>query len=439
MKLKQLLYSRTLSLKSRKAKEKLGLNQDALFSNEMRKTDIKIFQIISSQIKPKINKKFTYYSKQLSQSRSKVNKLKSKYLKEENKKYLKRIFSYERVAPDYNIFPKTMNIELPVIEIKNKSKKDFDISSKKHPVKKVKKFKINEGIKQIIPKKGEIKIKKVEILNEIIMKSFEEQNAEDELKKIEEKEIKKELEEKNKLKEAIDGQNIKLQNLILEKKEKNKLKMVENKRKLELFQKEQKIINKKSSDEKKKILNIDINNIKNKEEKRKILQELDLLIRHGAQLSLEIQSKLSNEIINYDNITFDFFLNIINSMISADSNFNSYLLINLIKSLNENKNLNEKTYGKALSTIIQLNKEIGIIDGSENLFWENLSNKKFFSLSLKGLQYLIQNSYGFNDETKINNLIDIINNNYLNSEDLNKDILCNIIKNISIKFNKIFK
>ena len=60
-------------------------------------------------------------------------------------------------------------------------------------------------------------------------------------------------------------------------------------------------------------------------------------------------------------------------MINAENNFNSFLLKNIIKILFENKNIKEKTYEKALKLVSKINEELGIIDGTEDLFYNNLT------------------------------------------------------------------
>ena len=116
---------------------------------------------------------------------------------------------------------------------------------------------------------------------------------------------------------------------------------------MENFHKEQKIINKKNTKDKIKLLNTNITNIKDKNIKYNILKEIELLIKHGAQLSLENQNQLSNEIdkliTEYDNESFELILNIINSMLNSENNFSTFLLKNIIKILNKNKNITEIT------------------------------------------------------------------------------------------------
>ena len=111
------------------------------------------------------------------------------------------------------------------------------------------------------------------------------------------------------------------------------------------------------------------------------------------------------------------------------------LLKNIIKILFENKNIKEKTYEKALKLISKINEELGIIDGTEDLFYNNLTNKNLFPVSIKGIQYLIQNCYGFNEENKLDKLIDLLIKNYSSSDKDIKDIICNIIQNISVMHN----
>ena len=186
-------------------------------------------------------------------------------------------------------------------------------------------------------------------------------------------------------------------------------------------------------------MNADISNIKNKKTKYKILKELELLIKHGVRFSLENQIKLSNEldklIDEYDNESFELILNIINSMINADNDFNSSLLKNIIRIISENKNIKDDTYGKALNLIASLNEKICIIDGTEIIFWNNLTNKKYFLICLKGIQFLLNNCYGLNEENKIDILIDIFLKKYSISDNEIKNILCYIIQNISIVDN----
>ena len=183
---------------------------------------------------------------------------------------------------------------------------------------------------------------------------------------IKREEIKKQIKEREKIEE----------NKKLEIKKKNKIENDNFKKELSNFKKEQENINKKSSDEKKKIINVDINNIDDKKIKYKCLKELELLIRHGSQLSLENQNKLSieiNKLINdYDNESFNLIINIINSMLTIENNFNTTLIKNFIELLYKIPNIKEEILNKSLKILIKINKNIGIIDESENLFWNSL-------------------------------------------------------------------
>ena len=122
-------------------------------------------------------------------------------------------------------------------------------------------------------------------------------------------------------------------------------------------------------------------------------------------------------------------------MINADNDFNSSLLKNIIRIISENKNIKDDTYGKALNLIASLNEKICIIDGTEIIFWNNLTNKKYFLICLKGIQFLLNNCYGLNEESKIDILIDIFLKKYSISDNEIKNILCYIIQNISIVDN----
>ena len=389
MKLKQTIYSNKIAkIAHMKKKGNPKLSKCDSYIGEMNVLKEKIHKIYLKSVKPEINKKHDYFSRQLSQSNIQVKKFFQKKLKEENEKYFNRIFSRENSK--LYLKSKRKKVELPSISNNNFNQKKEVVNNeiKNNLIKKVKikilSNAINEGKKTILMtkiNKKEIK-KKNEIMDEIIIKSKEEQKIEQENKIKEEKEIKEEIEKKEKLKEEIKQKENIEKKILSELKEKNELKNKENKKNLENFHKEQEIINKKNQKEKIKVLNTNISDIKDKNTKYKILKELELLIKHGAQLSIENQNQLSNEIdkliTEYDDESFELILNIINSMINAENNFNSFLLKNIIKILFENKNIKEKTYEKALKLVSKINEELGIIDGTEDLFWNNLTNKNLF-------------------------------------------------------------
>ena len=445
MKTKQAFYSTNLSnIAFQRKRVNLKINTNIIFAKEKDKYKSKINSIYSKVAKPKINTAHTFYSKLLSQSNLKYKKLNQKKLKEENEKYLKRIFSHEKLYASTNRTPK--KIILPSIIKKCSSTKKEDANDikkifiNKPMIKLVNSKKVNIKVINLTKiQKEETKDKKNEIYNEIIIKSLEEKKIEEENKKKEEKEIKEEIEKKEKLKKELNEEKYQEQKKLLEIKEKNKLKNNQNKKDLEKFKKEQEIINKKNIKDKNSILNADISNIKNKDTKYKILKELELLIKHGVQFNLENQTQLSLEVnklmSEYDNESFELILNIINSMISSESDFNSSLLKNIIKIIYENKNIKDDTYKKALNLIVLLNEKIGIIDETEDLFWNNLTNKKYFLICLKGIHFLLKNCYGLNEETKIDKLIDIFFKYYESSDDEIKNILCSIIQNISLIYN----
>ena len=444
MKLNQSIYSsRITKIALLKKKGNLKLNKCNSYIQEMNLLNKKINEIYLKSVMPEINKKHDYYSRQMSQSNMQVKRLYQKKLKEENEKYLKRIFSHENPI----IYPKNIKkkIELPSIsnnyskpkkEIINNENKNFLINKPKIKfISNAKNEKKNIILFTKITETKKYNEIKDEIKDEIIIKSKEEKKIEEENKIKEEKEIKEEIEKKDKLKEEIKQKEIIEKKILSDLKQKNGLNNLENKKNLENFHKEQKIINKKNTKDKIKLLNTNITNIKDKNIKYNILKEIELLIKHGAQLSLENQNQLSNEIdkliTEYDNESFELILNIINSMLNAENNFSTFLLKNIIKILNKNKNITEITYEKALKLLIKINEELGIIDGTEDLFWNNLSNKKLFSVSLKGIHYLIQNCYVSNEKNKLDELIDLLIKNYSNSDKEIKNIICNIIQNIS--------
>ena len=187
----------------------------------------------------------------MSQSNIQVKKFFQKKLKEENEKYLNRIFSRENSK--LYLKSKRKKVELPSISNNNFNQKKEVVNNeiKNNLIKKVKikilSNAINEGKKTILMtkiNKKEIK-KKNEIMDEIIIKSKEEQKIEQENKIKEEKEIKEEIEKKEKLKEEIKQKENIEKKILSELKEKNELKNKENKKNLENFHKEQEIIKKK--------------------------------------------------------------------------------------------------------------------------------------------------------------------------------------------------
>ena len=127
MKFEREFYSRKLisNLNYQRKKKNLEINPNIIFSNEIGKYKNKINRIYSKCVKAKINTKHTLYSRQLSQYNLQYKKLNEKNLKEENEKYLKRVFSYEKSFISTNRTSKKIII-LPSIEAKcSTTKKDF--------------------------------------------------------------------------------------------------------------------------------------------------------------------------------------------------------------------------------------------------------------------------------------------------------------------------
>ena len=162
------------------------------------------------------------YSRQLSQYDLQYKKLNEKNLKEENEKYLKRVFSYEKSFIPTNRTSKKIII-LPSIEAKcSTTKKDFsDFYHKNFSISspKIKFLNSKKAEKRVIrikiPKKEPTKTTN-KILNEIMMKSLEEQKIEKESKKKEEIEIKEEIEKKVNLQKEINKLKYQKQKIILE-------------------------------------------------------------------------------------------------------------------------------------------------------------------------------------------------------------------------------
>ena len=314
MKLKQTIYSNKIAkIAHMKKKGNLKISKCDSYIGEMNVLKEKIHKIYLKSVKPEINKKHDYFSRQLSQSNIQVKKFFQKKLKEENEKYFNRIFSRENSK--LYLKSKRKKVELPSISNNNFNQKKEVVNNeiKNNLIKKVKikilSNAINEGKKTILMtkiNKKEIK-KKNEIMDEIIIKSKEEQKIEQENKIKEEKEIKEEIEKKEKLKEEIKQKENIEKKILYELKEKNELKNKENKKNLENFHKEQEIINKKNQKEKIKVLNTNISDIKDKNTKYKILKELGLLIKHGAQLiifNINSNDSSSYSVINLS-ISFD--------------------------------------------------------------------------------------------------------------------------------------
>ena len=432
------IYSRCIS--------QINLTKDKFYSKQKNDMNKRIFNIYSRVIKPKINNEFILYSTQLNNSKLRKASLSKREIKNENYKYFHRIF------PDLNNSSSNNSKKciLPKIKFKspnnqkNKIKKSYDNIMAIKKVKVIIKKPENQVKAEIKPLKIKIKMKKKNenrILDEIIKKSKEEQIAEEEAKKNEEKEIREGIERNEKIKKEINEQKKNEEKIKFEIRKQNEIKYKEYIKEVEIFKKEQETINKKNTEE---ILNIDISKIEDKNIKYQFLKDLELLIRHGQQLNIESQNKLSNEInkliSNFDNKSFEFIINIINAMINVETNFNKNLIKNFIEILYKIPNIDEKIYENSLRLLVKINKEIGIIDESENLYWNSLTNKKLFSISIEGLHHLIQNCYGCDTDKKFNQLIEIFNN-YKDYEEIIKNYLCNIIKNISIneKFQeKIF-
>ena len=431
------IYSRCIS--------QMNLTKDKFYLKQKNDMNKRIFNIYSRVNKPKINNEFIFYSTQLNNSKLRKNSLSKREIKKENYKYFHRIF------PDLNNSSSNNSKKniLPKIKFKspnnqnNKIKKSYDNITAIKKVKVIFKKPEKQVKAEIKPIKIKIKkeIKEKRILDEIIKKTKEEQIAEEEAKKNEEKEIREGIERNEKIKKEINEQKKNEEKIKNEIRKQNEIKYKEYIKEVEIFKKEQEIINKKNT---KEILNIDISKIEDKNIKYQFLKDLELLIRHGQQLNIESQSKLSNEInkliSNFDNKSFELIINIINAMVNVETNFNKNLIKNFIEILYRIPNINEKIYENSLRLLVKINKEIEIIDESENLFWNNLTNKNLFSISIEGLHHLIQNCYGYDTNKKINKLIEIFYN-YQNYEENIKNYLCNIIKNISIneKFqDKIF-
>ena len=119
-------------------------------------------------------------------------------------------------------------------------------------------------------------------------------------------------------------------------------------------------------------------------------------------------------------------------MLTIENNFNTNLIKNFIELLYKIPNIKEEIFSKSLKILNKINKNVGIIDESEKLFWNNLDNQKLFDTSIEGLYFLIQNCYGCDTEDKISKLINLFNEKYLKSKKDIQNYLCNIIKNISI-------
>ena len=409
---------------------KIKLN--SITYSSMEENNKKLFRSISNilteRVKPKINSEFKIYSSLIKKSKLKLRSIESKKQIQEKQFYFKRIF------PTLDIGKLQKHKKLPRIIIKDKTNDNINLRKEEKFIKTIKIIK-KEAESTIIPNK--IAKKNIDIvMNEIIIKTESEKKKELEDKLNEEKEIEEDKEKKNKLNQIINEKKI------IEEENKNEFikenkKVIENNIKdLNKYKKEEENIRKKSKKDKMEILNVDLNKQTDKKIKNKCLKELELLIRHGSQLNMNNQKKLSNEIknlsINYDNEFFDLITNIIDSMVSSENDFNISLINNYLELLLKNDNISDDSKEKALKLIIKINKQIGIIDGSEDLFWENINNNKLINYSIEGLYFLIQNCYAYDTKDKIKKLLEIFQNNYKNSEKNIKNYLCNIIQNLNV-------